>query len=688
MLFSPAQSATAARYFSPRRRVARVRASTLIMVMFTIAVLAVFLGIAVDFTSNTGMMSRRGEDFTGASALANGALDAAYIKWNEYMAANQASNVQTYTTSANFQALASATLTAVNNAAAASLSPYKVTSLSIASVDRTDSLIATGGGTGYVNGSGSQYSYLNGSTVVTSGSTAPMANVPGWTATTYTYRATAVVTKIIDPSLVTSVSRYFQQADASLFQAMLFFQNDLELHPGATMTLYGLVHTNANFYAATSASLTFDSDVSFHGNQATLAPASNYTYEDPNGYVEGVTQALFNQEAGTWNSFNAPVYATSRNNQVSNVQELYPLGTDDTTAIDPNNPNASGTHEIIERPAPISATNPSANTSYTDPDAFKAHRIWNSASLRVLINRNNTTQPVHVYQPGSADGEVSTEILPGAGTMASPSNIANQIIAAVTIDTGTGNIYDFRQGSAINADTVDMSVLAPALNSYSSFNGVLYISDMTNADSYGNTGNTDAIRIDKGGTLPTAGLTLASDGAVYVQGDYNTGTTYTSGTTTPATQPASNSGTPTQYTVPGYTTKPASIMGDAVMVLSNNWNDANSSKGDGANPATPTTFNAAIVAGQVLTTASVESGGAHNFPRFLENWSGVNFTYHGSMAELYASTHFTGQYGKANVYSAPNRLWYFDNTYLTAPPPGNLRSTTYTRGRWVRNFNQ
>ena len=102
----------------------------------------------------------------------------------------------------------------------------------------------------------------------------------------------------------------------------------------------------------------------------------------------------------------------------------------------------------------------------------------------------------------------------------------------------------------------------------------------------------------------------------------------------------------------------------------------------------PTTFNAAIVAGQVLTTTSVESGGAHNFPRFLENWGGVNFTYHGSMAELYASTHFTGvPTARRTSITAPNRLWYFDNTFLTAPPPGNLRSTTYTRGRWVRNAN-
>ena len=72
-----------------------------------------------------------------------------------------------------------------------------------------------------------------------------MANVPGWIATTYTYRARATVVKLAsDPTFTVTVSRYFQQADASLFQAMLFFQNDLELHPGPNMTLYGLVHTN------------------------------------------------------------------------------------------------------------------------------------------------------------------------------------------------------------------------------------------------------------------------------------------------------------------------------------------------------------------------------------------------------------------------------------------------------------
>ena len=674
----------------PSRR--RASASTLVMVMFTITILAVFIGLALDYTGSTGTLSRHARDYTAAQALANGSLDAAYKRWQVYMAANQAGTIGSYTTTAQFAAIASDLRTKVN--AATGSTGYTLNALSIVSVDRTDSPIATGGGAGYVNGSGAQYGYLVGSNLVTSGSTGPMANVPGWIATTYNYRATAVVSKVNDPSMTLSISRFFQQADASLFQAMLFFQNDLELHPGPAMTLTGPVHTNANLYAVAGSggSLTFASNVSYHGNQSTLKPAANYntTYSNLNGYIEGVTATLYAQESGNWGSFNLPTYASSHNSQLANVQALYPLGTDDAGAIDASNPNASGTHEIIERPDPVSASNPSANTAVTDPDAFKAHRIWNSAGLRVLINRNDTVQPVRVYTPGSADGEASTEVVPNATTP----NIANKIINAISVSAGTsaGDIYDFREGHGVNVDTIDMSALTPVLNTYGSYNGVVYVSDITHADAVGNTGNADAIRIKKGGVLPDNGLTLASDGAVYVQGDYNTGTTYGSdgsgGAITITKQPVANTAAdPTQFTVAGYTQKPASIMGDAVMVLSNSWLDSNSSLAIAARNALPTTFNAAIVSGAVLTTNTAASGGAHNFPRFLENWGGDNFTYHGSMCELYASTHFTGTYGKSNVYSPPNRRWYFDTNFLTTPPPGNLRSTTYTRGRWIRNNN-
>lgn len=656
----------------------RESASTLILVIFVVALLVVFIGLALDYTAHTARTSARAGDYTRAQALANGALEAAYKRWQVYMASKQASVIGSYTTPANFQSITGSLAAQINSAA--SSSGFTITSLNIIPVDRADNAVA--------------------SQAKTYASVGPMTNVPGWTATTYTYCAQAVATKTADTSLVVSVSRYFQQADASLFQAMLFFQNDLELHPGPAMTLYGLVHTNANMYAAAGSggSITFSSNVSYHGSQSTLNAAANYKYKDPTGYVEGVTTTLYNQESGNWTTYNPPSYANTRSAQLSNVQALYPLGTDESGAIDPTNGNASGTHEIIERPVPNSSTDPNANTASVDPSAFSAHRVYNSAGLRVFINHsvayttpgNDAPSQIHVYTPDASNPENSVEIIPG--TTPTTQNIANQIIAAITPDNAPGNIYDFREGRTINANTVDVSVLTPALNAYPGYNGVVYIADVTDADANGNTGNSDAIRLKKGGVLPDNGLTVVTDGAVYIQGDYNTGTTYgadlPNGAVTIVKQPASNTAAdPSQYTVTGYTQKPAAVMGDAVMILSNNWVDGNSSLAIGTRVATPTTFNAAIVSGAVLTTASAASGGAHNFPRFLENWSGMNFTYHGSMCELYASLHFTGTYGKSNVYSPPNRRWFFDDNFLTTPPPGNLRTTTYTRGRWIRNNN-
>ncbi len=649
------------------------RGSTLVMATFVVALLATFIGLAFDFTGNTALGARHGRDLSAAQALANGALEVAYKRWQAYMAAKQASVIGSYTTSANFQSFTSTIQTQINTAATAS--GFSLSELTIVPVDRADNALPC--------------------QATSSASVGPMADVPGWTATTYSYRARARVVKTADSSFTVSVSRYFQQADASLFQAMLFFQNDLELHPGPSMTLYGPVHTNANLYAVAGSggSLTFSSNVSFHGNTATFDPAtthpSNYV-ANPAGYAEGVTQTLYNQESSNWGSYKNPVYTNSSNSQLSNVASLDPLGMSDTAATDPNNGNASGTHEIIERPVPVSPTNPSPNASVSDPDAFAAHRTFNSAGLRILINNNTVTnggQAVHVYVPASGNSEDSTEVVPGSTP--TTQNIANQVIASIT--TGS-SIYDFREGRTINVDTVDVSKLTPALNGYADYNGVVYIADATHADVNGNSGNSDAIRLKKGGTLPDNGMTMVTDGAIYVQGDYNSGTTYgpdgPGGVITTTAQPVANQNSdPTKYTVSGYTEKPAAVMGDAVMVLSNAWVDGNSGLQISTRNATPTTMNAAIVSGQVLTTSSAASGGAHNFPRFLEDWTGDNFTYHGSMCELYASTHFTGIYGKSNVYSPPNRRWFFEDSYLQTPPPGNLRSTTYSRGRWMRNAN-
>ena len=174
-----------------------------------------------------------------------------------------------------------------------------------------------------------------------------------------------------------------------------------------------------------------------------------------------------------------------------------------------------------------------------------------------------------------------------------------------------------------------------------------------------------AVRVYNGRQLPPSGLTVATGRPLYVQGDYN--------------QPVdANLGKPDTST-----TLPASLAADAITILSDAWNDANSSSEQGA---ASTTVNAAILTGAVDTTLGHYSGGMENFPRFLENWGSANVcTYNGSMIKMFPSLYATNVWGKANVYNPPKRNWAYDANFddpAKLPPktPGVLQ---VIRGQWA-----
>ena len=168
----------------------------------------------------------------------------------------------------------------------------------------------------------------------------------------------------------------------------------------------------------------------------------------------------------------------------------------------------------------------------------------------------------------------------------------------------------------------------------------------------------------------------------YIQGDYNTGTTA-------STQPASN--TTTTYVPPvdnpspivtGYNRAASAVVADAVNILSNAWNDANSLLSKSSRQASSTTINTAIVAGNVPTTTASYSGGIENFSRFHEDWSGDYLTIYGALALLFDSEQATGRWNAAD-YTPPNRRWYYDTLLQDHNPPGFHVARTYERGRWV-----
>jgi hypothetical protein len=160
---------------------------------------------------------------------------------------------------------------------------------------------------------------------------------------------------------------------------------------------------------------------------------------------------------------------------------------------------------------------------------------------------------------------------------------------------------------------------------------------------------------------------VATARPLYVLGDYNQYNPTNLGTTNTST------------------TRPASLVADAITILSDNWSDANSGADVSARIATKTTVNAAFLTGVVETTLGQYSGGMENFPRFLETWGPVVITYNGSMVKMFPSLYATNAWGKNNVYTPPTRNWSYDLNFddPTKLPPKTPSVLKMIRGQWT-----
>lgn len=183
------------------------------------------------------------------------------------------------------------------------------------------------------------------------------------------------------------------------------------------------------------------------------------------------------------------------------------------------------------------------------------------------------------------------------------------------------------------------------------------------------------VRLEDGsvGQLPSrpdggGGFTLGSENPAYVLGSYN------------AQGPTGFSDSDGHVS--------AAVIADTVTLLSNGWTDLESFKSpDDTNgrAASETWFRLAIASGknQSFPRPSTSlpkdygtDGGVHNFLRYLENWTGVNSHYLGSMASMYYSQYATGVFKCCNmVYQPPVRAYAFDADFLNLNklPPGTPR---------------
>lgn len=112
--------------------------------------------------------------------------------------------------------------------------------------------------------------------------------------------------------------------------------------------------------------------------------------------------------------------------------------------------------------------------------------------------------------------------------------------------------------------------------------------------------------------------------------------------------------------------------------------------------AQPARVNSIIISGLVPSRINQSYGGMHNFPRFLEDWGGVNFWFNGSFLQLNFSNYTTAPYDQDawepedapqgaeqfGYYQPPNRLWGYDVALQQFPAgPAASRFVTPTRER-------
>lgn len=452
-------------------------------------------------------------------------------------------------------------------------------------------------------------------------------NLSGWSAI---YR---VISNARDNTsrykLNTAVWQDIETATIPIFQFAIFYNPDLEINPGANMTVTGPVHANQIIYVDPGATLTFQGDVT---------TAKNIINEqkpgDPMTNRSGTIDWGGNRHVGGQSSLNMPI---GLDNSPSNV------------------------HKVVEPPLPSE-----------DPNSpLGKQRFYNKADIIITVTDTNTS--------------VTSGIVNNKGTAIT--NLSTISTNQRWLDTSR-TLWNAREVKTVKQIEIDVAKLS---NWNASANNTLPVRPVTGGtkdvtiiyvdDQRTLTGSQESgVLVKNGSFLPsTYGLTIATPEPIYVAGDYNTkdATGTSSGSDTSHTRPAALIG------------DAITILSKAWDTSDPNYGN----KPFTSRAAQSTTVNAAFLAGVVETTTGQYSGGVENYPRFLEDWSpssgAQTFTYNGSMVVMYPSQYATGLWrgtgSTFGIYDPPVRVWAFDQNFknVNKLPPGTPCVRAVIRGAWA-----
>lgn len=449
-----------------------------------------------------------------------------------------------------------------------------------------------------------------------------------------------------------------------IYQFAIFYNLNMEIDPGATMTIIGPVFCNGGIWAGSTV-LTFNSTVAAVGIIAATNSdpfATNYTGSgSPVFTIPPVSGAGVLGLAGLSTNINPALFRSFLNlpprgtDPYSALGQLYFIN--QTDLVISNSPaglisayfqDSNNVAPLTYIPFDITQYITNLLYSYTTNTDEVITTNWNANHTRII---GYTTNTITTVSTNATDSVTTTNYYSFATNITFYDYREGKTAQAVQLDIGALNSWLSGAGSVFNAQAYNDA--GHYIDSVYIYNNVPYSST-----------SLPSVRVADGAVLPPSGFTVVTPDPLYVLGNYNA-----SGTSL-------NNGTNVANTVP------AALIADSVTALSTSWLDGwnsltfLSSRNPGA-----TTINAAVLEGIVPTYGANYSGGVENFIRLQENWgSGTTLTYNGSIVVMFPSQYATNKWQPTgNYYNSPHRAWAFDLNFTDSAklPPLTPRVVNY-----------
>jgi len=542
---------------------------------------------------------------------------------------------------------------------------------------------------------------------------------------TYTVGSSAGIAQDIEAS----VGAEFNVGYIPLFQFIAFYANDLEILPGPIMNLNGRVHTNGDLYlnaenqlnivdnpgaGITTVQVSARGDL-YRGRKNNTACNGTVTVDKlddrvlPSPDLDPQTMAC---GGGTRRKIPVSELATWKGSIISQMQSIsvpepdiiakgggeFWRKADLRIVLRLNAPDQLEPGNILSPVLPHTVEVQDKNGVRDAALTTALHNFMRDAAFNTASSSVPGTPPIFYTDVPNSTCNCTNASPVGCNNATAacytPSFKVNGVVSNARVYRSTPFDLDYRRGGfynwrehkwmlLLNINVRDLIAWntakgSPFFDAADTSDGGLVIFASVQGPS-SNTINNYGVRIFGSANLPIpggigvsanpTGLTMVSDQAIYVLGDYNRGRV--------------NAG--------DLPKQPAALIGDSVNVMSNNYwqigcasgcrNDSQSNRslGDATRAGSSTRINSAFLGGVDNTTGGTYNGGLENYPRFHESWSAATLTYQGSFVSLGTPVHVNGIWcgtggtttSGCNIYDPPARNWNFDpdfNNAANLPP--------------------